>query len=55
MRSFTVTTLSFVLMLLNSSFTVVSSSGVLWSISPLLFLVAVLYATSGSLLTVVDT
>ncbi len=52
-RSFTVTTLSFVLMLLNSSFTVVAFSGVLWSISPLLFLVAVLYAASGSLLTIV--
>ena len=42
-------------MLLNSSFTVVSASGVLWLISPLLFLVAVLYATAGSLLTVIDT
>jgi putative ATP-binding cassette transporter len=52
-RSFTVTTLSFVLMLLNSSFTVVAFSGVLWSISPLLFLVAVLYAAFGSLLTIV--
>jgi putative ATP-binding cassette transporter len=52
-RSFTVTTLSFVLMLLNSSFTVVAFSGVLWSISPPLFLVAVLYAASGSLLTIV--
>ncbi len=51
-RSFTVTTLSFVLMLLNSSFTVVAFSGVLWSISPLLFVVAVLYAATGSLLTI---
>ncbi|HEY6130904.1 MAG TPA: SbmA/BacA-like family transporter [Halioglobus sp.] len=51
-RSFTGTTLSFVLMLLNSSFTVVAFSGVLWSISPLLFVVAVLYAVAGSLLTV---
>lgn len=51
-RSFTGTTLSFVLMLLNSSFTVVAFSGVLWSISPLLFVVAVLYAATGSLLTI---
>jgi putative ATP-binding cassette transporter len=51
-RSFTVTTLSFVLMLLNSSFTVVAFSGVLWSISPQLFLVAVLYAIGGSLMTI---
>lgn len=52
-RAFTVTTLSFVLMMLGSSFTVVAFSGVLWSISPLLFVVAVLYAASGSLLTIV--
>ena len=51
-RAFTTTTLSFVLMLLNSSFTVVAFSGVLWSISPLLFMVAVLYAAGGSLLTI---
>ena len=51
-RSFTVTTLSFVLMILNSSFTIVAFSGVLWTISPLLFMVAVLYAAGGSLLTV---
>ena len=46
-RAFTVTTLSFVLMLINGSFTVVAFSGVLWSISPLLFIVAVLYAAGG--------
>ncbi len=51
-RSFTVTTLSFVLMILNSSFTIVAFSGVLWTISPTLFMVAVLYAAGGSLLTV---
>jgi putative ATP-binding cassette transporter len=51
-RAFTVTTLSFVLMLLNSSFTMVAFSGVLWSISPLLFIVAVLYAACGSYLTI---
>jgi len=52
-RAFTVTTLSFILMLLNSSFTMVAFSGVLWSISPLLFIVAVLYAACGSSLTIV--
>ncbi len=47
-KSFTVTTLSFALMLVNSSFTIVAFSGVLWSISPLLMTVAVLYAALGS-------
>lgn len=51
-RSFTGTTLSFFLMLLNSGFTVFAFAGVLWSISPLLFGVAVLYAVTGSLLTI---
>lgn len=50
-RSFTATTLSFVLMTLNASFTVVAFSGVLWSISPRLFVVAVVYAGIGSILT----
>ena len=47
-RALTVTTISFVLMLLNASITVIAFTGVLWSISPLLFLVAVLYAAVGS-------
>jgi putative ATP-binding cassette transporter len=51
-RSLTATTLSFVLMLLNASFTVIAFSGVMWSISPLLFVVAVSYATLGSFMTV---
>jgi len=50
-RAFTVTTLSFALMALNSVFTIVAFSGVLWTISPLLFGVAVLYAAVGSLFT----
>jgi vitamin B12/bleomycin/antimicrobial peptide transport system ATP-binding/permease protein len=50
-RAFTVTTLSFALMALNSAFTIVAFSGVLWTISPLLFGVAALYAAGGSLLT----
>ena len=51
-RAFTTTTLSFLLMLLNGSFTIVAFSGVLWSISPTLFGVAVVYAAVGSALTV---
>lgn len=51
-RAFTVTTLSFTLMLLNGAFTVVAFSGVMWSISPLLFGVAVVYALTGSYLTI---
>ena len=51
-RQLTTTTLSFVLMMLNATLTVLSFSGVLWDISPKLFLVAVLYALGGSLLTI---
>jgi len=51
-RAFTATTLSFVLMLSNATVTVVAFSGVLWSISHALFVVAVLYAACGSALTV---
>jgi putative ATP-binding cassette transporter len=51
-RGFTATTISFLLMLLNASFTIIAFSGVLWSISSLLFGVAVVYALAGSLLTV---
>ena len=52
-RAFTTTTLSFVLLLLNSSFTLLAFSGVLWSISPLLFGVAVVYAAFGSFVTII--
>jgi putative ATP-binding cassette transporter len=51
-KAFTVTTLSFVLMLLNGSFTIVAFAGVMWTISPLLFCVAVVYAGLGSFLTI---
>lgn len=51
-RQLTTTTLSFVLMILNATLTVVSFSGVLWNISPKLFLVAVAYALGGSMLTI---
>jgi putative ATP-binding cassette transporter len=52
-RAYTVTTLSFVLMALNSAFTIAAFSEVLWTISPLLFGVAVLYAAGGSFFTFV--
>lgn len=52
-RSLTVTTISFSLMILNSSITIVSFSGVLWSISPELFLVSLVYAAFGSVLTII--
>jgi vitamin B12/bleomycin/antimicrobial peptide transport system ATP-binding/permease protein len=51
-KAFTVTTLSFVVLLSNATVTVVAFSGVLWSISRTLFVVAVLYAACGSALTV---
>jgi len=50
-RAFTATTLSFTLMALNSALTIFAFSGVLWTISPPLFGVAVLYAAAGSLFT----
>jgi vitamin B12/bleomycin/antimicrobial peptide transport system ATP-binding/permease protein len=52
-RAFTVTSLSFALMAFNSAFTIVAFSEVLWTISPPLFGVAVLYAAGGSLFTIV--
>jgi vitamin B12/bleomycin/antimicrobial peptide transport system ATP-binding/permease protein len=51
-KAFTTTTLSFVLLLSNAAVTVVAFAGVLWSISHTLFTVAILYATCGSVLTV---
>ena len=51
-RAFTATTLSFALMAINSAFTILSFSGVLWSISPLLLVISVVYAALGSYLTI---
>lgn len=51
-RALTTITLSFVLMMINATLTVLSFSGVLWNISPKLFMVAVVYAGAGSLLTI---
>lgn len=51
-RALTTTSLSFLLMILNGTFTAISFSSVLWSINPILFGVAVLYAVTGSGLTI---
>ena len=51
-HNFTTTTISFILMLSNGLLTVIAFSGVLISISPTLFLVAVGYAIAGTWLTI---
>ncbi|QIF04320.1 SbmA/BacA-like family transporter [Roseimicrobium sp. ORNL1] len=51
-RQLTTSTLSFLLMILSGTVTALSFSGVLWTISPTLFVVAVLYAAAGSTLTI---
>jgi vitamin B12/bleomycin/antimicrobial peptide transport system ATP-binding/permease protein len=51
-RQLTTTTLSFILMISNGTLTALSFSGVLWTISPKLFVIAVLYAALGSVLTI---
>ena len=51
-RAFTITTLSFTLILLNAILVAVSFSGVLWMISPSLFGVAVAYAALGTVMTI---
>jgi putative ATP-binding cassette transporter len=51
-RVFTTTTLSFTLMFMNGALAVLSFSGVLWTISPLLFGVAIGYAILGTLVTI---
>jgi putative ATP-binding cassette transporter len=50
-RSFSTTALSFVVMLTNGVLTTLAFSGVLWSISPLLWVIAFVYASAGSLVT----
>ena len=50
-HSLATTTISFLLMLLNGTFTILAFSGVLWSISSALFGVAIAYALVGSVLT----
>jgi putative ATP-binding cassette transporter len=51
-RAFTATTLSFTLMFMNGVLAVLSFSGVLWTISPFLFGVAIGYAVLGTLATI---
>jgi putative ATP-binding cassette transporter len=51
-RSFTADSLSFLILLVNGALTLVAFSGVLWSISRWLFLIAIAYALVGSLGTV---
>ncbi len=51
-KQLTTTTLSFVLMVLNGTVAAISFSGVLWAISPKLFVVAVAYALAGSAMTI---
>jgi putative ATP-binding cassette transporter len=51
-RTFTTSTLSFVLMVLNGTITIIAFSGVLWSITPVLFAATVAYAAVGSATTV---
>ena len=47
-RTYTITTLSIALMLMNAGLTVIMFSGVLWSISAPLFLFAIVYSLAGS-------
>jgi putative ATP-binding cassette transporter len=51
-KTFTATTLSIVVLLVNGLLTLVAFSGVLWSITPWLFLTALGYAAAGSVGTV---
>ncbi len=51
-RVFTATTLSFTLMFMNGVLAVISFSGVLWTISPLLFGVAIGYAIIGTMVAI---
>jgi len=51
-RAFTATTLSFTLMFINGALAILSFSGVLWTISHLLFGVAIGYAVLGTLATI---
>src|SRR5262249_55008518 len=48
-KTFTATTLSFLILLFNAAVTFLAFASVLWSITPWLFVVAVVYAVLGSL------
>ncbi|TGL53108.1 ABC transporter ATP-binding protein/permease [Leptospira kemamanensis] len=51
-KAFTTTTLSFILLFLGGVFSAISFAGVLWTINPILFLVAILYASIGTISTI---
>src|SRR5262249_19732910 len=51
-KTFTEQTLALLLIIINSTISLISFAGILWSITPWLFLAAVLYAVFGSLMTV---
>ncbi len=51
-RTFTTTSLSFFIILISSAITVAAFSGVLWSITPWLFVVAVAYPALGTTLAI---
>lgn len=51
-RAFTASSLGFLLMVVNGTFTIIAFSGVMISIRPALFLVGLLYAAAGSLLAI---
>lgn len=51
-KAFTTTTISFTLLFIGGIFSAISFSGVLWSINPILFLVAVAYALWGTVSTI---
>jgi putative ATP-binding cassette transporter len=51
-KAFTSTLLSFLLMILNATLSVLAFAGVMWSISPTLFVVAAIYALTGSVFTI---
>ena len=52
-KSYTQTTLSFFLMTLNAGITSLAFLGVLWSITPWLVMVALIYAAAGSAMTII--
>lgn len=51
-RILTTSALSFMLMVVNSALSIIAFAGVLWAISPMLFLVSLVYATCGSVFTI---
>lgn len=51
-RALTQSALSFILMMMNSLLSIFAFAGVLWAISPLLFMVSFVYAMLGSLFTI---